>query len=50
VSSDSRKLSNREIEAARIGSTVGGKKRETIEEKARELSIRVLNGGTRNED
>ncbi len=37
-------------EAARIGSTVGGKKRETIEEKARELSIRVLNGGTRNED
>ncbi|MFB6292402.1 MAG: 50S ribosomal protein L32e [Candidatus Nanohaloarchaea archaeon] len=34
-----------ETEAARIGSTVGGKKREKIIEKAEDLDIKVLNPG-----
>ena len=37
---------NREIEAARIGSTVGAKKRELIVQKADELSVKVLNRGS----
>ncbi|MFP4038637.1 MAG: 50S ribosomal protein L32e [Candidatus Nanohaloarchaea archaeon] len=36
---------NSEEEAARIGSTVGGKKREMILEKAEELDLKVLNPG-----
>lgn len=38
-----------EEEAARIGSTVGGKKREQILEKAEELEIKVLNAGDNDE-
>lgn len=34
-----------EKEAARIGSTVGGRKRQTILEKAEENDIKVLNSG-----
>ncbi|EHK01210.1 hypothetical protein HRED_09367 [Candidatus Haloredivivus sp. G17] len=37
---------NVEEEAARIGSTVGGRKREMILEKAEELDVKVLNGDT----
>ncbi|MCL5439594.1 MAG: 50S ribosomal protein L32e [Thermoplasmataceae archaeon] len=37
---------NRETEAARIGSTVGSRKRKEIVEKADEMNIRVLNRGT----
>ena len=34
-----------EDEAARIGSTVGGRKREMILEKAEELDVKILNSG-----
>ena len=34
-----------EVEAARIGSTVGGRKREQIIEKADDLEVKVLNRG-----
>lgn len=34
-----------EEDAARIGSTVGGRKREMILEKAEELDVKVLNSG-----
>jgi large subunit ribosomal protein L32e len=34
-----------ETQVARIGGTVGGKKKETIISKAEELSIRILNPG-----
>ncbi|EQD29691.1 Ribosomal protein L32e [mine drainage metagenome] len=37
---------DKETEAARIGSTVGSRKRKEIVEKADELNIRVLNRGT----
>ena len=37
---------NKDIEAARIGSTVGAKKREQIVQKADELSVKVLNRGS----
>ena len=33
------------VEAARIGHTVGTRKRQSIEERARELGVRVLNAG-----
>ncbi len=36
-----------ETQVARIGGSVGGKKRETILEKAEELNIRILNPGKR---
>ncbi|MBN2335335.1 50S ribosomal protein L32e [Candidatus Bathyarchaeota archaeon] len=34
-----------ETQAARIGGTVGGKKREAIKEKAEELNVHILNPG-----
>ncbi len=34
---------NPELEAARVGATVGGRKRELIHARADELGIRVLN-------
>jgi large subunit ribosomal protein L32e len=38
-----------ENDAARIGSTVGGKKRSMIVEKAEELEIKLLNAGDQDE-
>lgn len=39
-----------EIQVARIGGTVGGKKREAILAKAEELEIRILNSGVKDID
>jgi large subunit ribosomal protein L32e len=39
-----------ETQAARIGGTVGGRKREAILEKAQELEIRILNPGVEEEE
>jgi len=36
-----------ETHVARIGGTVGGRKKETMLEKAKELKIRILNPGVR---
>ena len=43
--SDDLKNVDSETEAARIGSTVGGRKRAQIVEKAEDLDIKVLNSG-----
>ncbi len=39
-----------ETQVARIGGTVGGRKKETILEKAEELNIRILNPGVKDEE